>query len=56
MALPEPGVDLEVAFLDITAPGVLFFEQVGLDLLEALVHLVGVDVKVLAPVLGDVVE
>src|SRR3990170_5802036 len=54
--LAQPGVNLQVLLLDITAPRVLFFEQVGFDLLQALAHLIGVDVEVLAPIVGDVIE
>src|SRR3990172_8523621 len=56
VALAQPGVHLQVLLLDITTPGVLFLEQVGVDLLQALVHLLGLNVQVLPPVIGDVVQ
>src|SRR5450759_1217534 len=55
-ALAEPGVDLEVLLLQVAAPVVLLREQVGVHLIEALLHLFGFDVQVLAPEIADVVQ
>ena len=37
MALSEPLVDLQVLFFKIATPGVLFFEQIGVNLFQTLV-------------------
>src|SRR3990172_4799258 len=55
-ALTEPLVDLEVLLFEIAAPVVLLFEEFRIDVLETLVHLLGVDVEVFAPVIRQVVE
>src|SRR3990172_580197 len=56
MTLAQPEGDLEVLLLQVAPPAVLFSEQLWVNLLQPLLHLVRVDVEVFAPVVGQVVQ
>jgi hypothetical protein len=56
VTLSEPLVDLEVLALQVTPPFVLILEEVRVYFLQPFLHLLGINVQVLAPVVGQIVE